>query len=647
VTWLLLAVLPAVARDGLSIGVLSHRSKAQTLVNWNYFKRELATRLPGYEVSIVPLAFDEVEAAVHDRQVDFVSVNPFIYVMLESKYGVSRIATRTRSFADHELTRFGGVIFTSADSQVHSMNDLAKIRLAAVDETSLGGYLTACREFRAVGLEQLCRPQQVEFLGSHDAVLQAVLQGRFAAGIVRTGILEAFMAQDAGFVQKIRVIESQRRDAFPQLHSTRLYPEWPIAELAHTPHVMVKQLLLALLQMPEDPATGFGWTIPHNYQPVHALLKELEIGPYHVDPEKQQRIAFYRNIIISLGIGVLVLIAWSLRAYLSRKRAQTLEQRNRVLILDALAEGVYGVDLDGLTTFVNPAVEKLTGWKPEDLLGQHQHSIMHHSRADHSPYPASECPIYDSYRANRVHRGEDDVFWRKDGSSFPVSFTSSPLTDDKGKLLGAVVAFTDITDSKEAEKSLRKAHEELAHKNRLLRELAIRDGLTGIYNRRFFDSQLQADWTRAQRSNLPLSILLCDIDHFKKFNDKYGHAAGDEVLKTVARAMQLFFKRKSDTLARYGGEEFVIILYQAPPDDTLSIANRLCRYIEESCVYQPEDGGAPVPITISIGTATRPAVELEYPATLFDLADAMLYQAKLAGRNRVMQDAGEPTRQVR
>ena len=139
----------------------------------------------------------------------------------------------------------------------------------------------------------------------------------------------------------------------------------------------------------------------------------------------------------------------SLVSPFSGDREQEREQLRQVqetsrLILEAAGEGIYGLDLEGFVTFVNPAARKMTGWSLEDLKGRTQHSLVHHSYADGSPYPQEECPIYRALRDGHVHHREDEVFWRKDGSSFPVSYTSTPILRG-GRPTGAVIVFRDIT----------------------------------------------------------------------------------------------------------------------------------------------------------------------------------------------------------
>ncbi len=145
-----------------------------------------------------------------------------------------------------------------------------------------------------------------------------------------------------------------------------------------------------------------------------------------------------------------------------RRTEQALRQlgRQNELILESAGEGIYGLDLQGNATFVNPAAAQMVGWKIEELIGQPQHEILHHSRRDGTPYPREECPIYAALRDGRTHHSSDEVFWRKDGTSFPVEYVSTPIWED-GELVGAVVNFSDITERRRAEEELRKSEADL------------------------------------------------------------------------------------------------------------------------------------------------------------------------------------------
>ena len=143
--------------------------------------------------------------------------------------------------------------------------------------------------------------------------------------------------------------------------------------------------------------------------------------------------------------------------------AQELEQlrRQHQLILNAVGEGVYGLDLKGHVTFVNPAAAAMIDWPMEELIGKSMHAVLHHSHADGSHYQREDCPIYQAFQDGSTRRVTNEVFWRQDGTSFPVEYISTPLHDEAGTLIGAVVTFRDITQRRWAEDILQRTNEEL------------------------------------------------------------------------------------------------------------------------------------------------------------------------------------------
>ena len=142
-------------------------------------------------------------------------------------------------------------------------------------------------------------------------------------------------------------------------------------------------------------------------------------------------------------------------------------RRQYQLILNAVGEGVYGLDLQGHVTFVNPAAAAMIDWEMEDLIGRSMHQVLHHSHSDGTHYARESCPIYAAFQDGSTHRVTDEVFWRKDGTSFPVEYISTPLRDEQRQVIGAVVTFRDITQRKWAESVLHQTNEELEIKVRL------------------------------------------------------------------------------------------------------------------------------------------------------------------------------------
>jgi len=171
--------------------------------------------------------------------------------------------------------------------------------------------------------------------------------------------------------------------------------------------------------------------------------------------------------------------------------------------------------------------------------------------------------------------------------------------------------------------------------NRRLDELSRTDSLTGIGNRRSFDGELVSRFEHALRYGRPLTLVMIDIDHFKKINDTFGHQAGDEVLQRIARVLQRT-TRQSDFVARFGGEEFVVLLPETPMLEGLQVAEKI------RAAVAAED--LPNRVTVSAGVATMPQPHIDSPDALIAAADAALYKAKESGRNRVEHEASPDVR---
>ena len=177
-----------------------------------------------------------------------------------------------------------------------------------------------------------------------------------------------------------------------------------------------------------------------------------------------------------------------------------------------------------------------------------------------------------------------------------------------------------------------------AQRMQLVRQ-ALQDGLTGLANRRRFDEALSAEWARSCRSGASLSLIMIDIDHFKAYNDHYGHLKGDECLATVATVLGRAFGRSHDLVARYGGEEFVCLVPESRVSDVCAMASSLCRAVFDLAA---EHATAPAGrVTISAGVASQVPLPGEPPSSLLEAADRALYEAKRGGRNRACCHHGE------
>jgi diguanylate cyclase (GGDEF)-like protein/PAS domain S-box-containing protein len=288
--------------------------------------------------------------------------------------------------------------------------------------------------------------------------------------------------------------------------------------------------------------------------------------------------------------------------------------------------------MDGIRHFVSSGSKSVLGWKPEELVGFDGMDFVHPD--DQQIGWDARAALFDG----RIARSDCFRHRHADGSWVWVEAHARIIDAlDTGGLAQYVTVIRDATDRKAAEVELARVHLRLEH-------MAAIDGLTGIANRRQFDAVALREWRRCEREKLPLSLLLLDADHFKTFNDRYGHVAGDACLRAIAQQADSIAQRPGDLAARYGGEEFLVLLSNTPDDGAAQIGERVRALIQELDTPHEGNEGHRV-VTVSIGVVTvwpgRAGETLLDVEALFAAVDAALYAAKAAGRNRVVVYSGE------
>ncbi|MBI5591703.1 MAG: PhnD/SsuA/transferrin family substrate-binding protein [Deltaproteobacteria bacterium] len=461
--------IDACASASIRIGVLAHKGTDACRLMWQPTMDYLGEALPGRQFDLVPLYFDEIEPAVKNKSIDFLICNPAIYVDLEVRYGVMRTMTLRNLVGTQIVSEFGCVVFCRADrSDLRGLRDARGQRLAATKQTSFGGWYMALREFRSAGIDPERDCARLVFLDTHPAVVRAVLSGEVDIGTVRTDTIERMAASGEIRMDEIRVIPGDAvpgsQSTFPYLHSTRLYPEWPFAKIADTTDELSREVTVALLSMPADSpaamaAQSGGWGVCLNYTSVHDCLRELRVPPYEHYGQMSWSDLWrqYWSWIVAITALIIALLG-ALLLLRGRQLAVMMVSGQNRLLLESAGQGICGIDINGITTFVNPAAGKMLGYTVGELLGKNLHALTHHTKPDGRPYPNHECPIYMACNDGTVHQGSDEFFYRKDGSAISISYSSRPIVD-MGRIRGAVICFQDITERKRTEDAQRESEE--------------------------------------------------------------------------------------------------------------------------------------------------------------------------------------------
>lgn len=285
-------------------------------------------------------------------------------------------------------------------------------------------------------------------------------------------------------------------------------------------------------------------------------------------------------------------------------------------IVENLHDGLYFVDRDRVITYWNKAAEQISGFTANEVVGKScSDNILTHVDSDGNNLCTGMCPLAATI-ADGKPREAEVYMHHKDGHRIPVSVRVSALTNRDGYIIGGVELFTDI--SNQAANDLRVKE---------LEKLALLDNLTQLANRNYIEREIQSRFEEKKRFNVPFGILFIDIDHFKKYNDIYGHPAGDEVLNFVANTF-VANTRPFDIYGRWGGEEFIGIIRNINGKDLELLGNRLRSLTENSYIIHENEK---LYVTISIGATL--ANENDTIHTLIKRADNLMYKSKAAGRN--------------
>lgn len=326
----------------IKIGVLSNQGIDDVNNRWSDTITYLDNTIIDHTFELVPMTFDDVNTMVENESIDFVLVNSAMYVDLEVNYGVTRIATVQHDYNGTITSSFGSVIFAKSDNtSISNYSDLIDKKFGAVAETSFGGWQMALLEFKTNDITPETDFASIEFAGTHDDVVNNVLNGTYDAGTVRTGILEKMIEDGIITRDDIKVINQDTSNT-SFIVSTQLYPEWPLVMTNHISDSLGNEVTTALLEMDQsNPAAVSaliaGWTIPQNYQDVHTTLRLLQVTPYENYDSLSLTNMVQQNKIFIIIILAALFIIFSFMLWVMHTRTALVKVTKRSLEMEKIA----------------------------------------------------------------------------------------------------------------------------------------------------------------------------------------------------------------------------------------------------------------------------------------------------------------------
>ncbi|MDD5335688.1 MAG: diguanylate cyclase [Rhodoferax sp.] len=475
--------LPARGAEPVRIGVLGFRTEAQSRAHWQALALALKQAIPEREFALEVLPYHELESAVMARQLDFVLTNPSHYLRLSRLGGLSSpLATLAVTEKDRYSTVFGGVVFSRAEqASINSLSQMQGKTVAAAGTESLGGYQMQAYELKKAGIN-VSQDLKLMITGMpQEKVVEAVLAGRAEVGFVRTGVLEDLVRKGRLDLNRIKVLNRQDVPEFPSLVSTRLYPEWPFAALAHLDEVLARRVAAALFLLDQNtPATQaigiHGFVVPADYTLVADLLRELRLPPFQAAPVFTLRDIWERyrwsTVGTVLAFGLILLL--SSRLYLTRRklrREHRLVTRQRQALessefrwkfaIEGSGDGLWDWNLADGTIFFSLQWKQMLGYAEHEVGQGYDEWERRIHPEDKSGALAvlqafldGKTPLYVS--EHRIRCKDGAYKWVRDRGSI-VS------RDAAGRPLRLIGTHADITQHKQAEEKLQLAANVFAH----------------------------------------------------------------------------------------------------------------------------------------------------------------------------------------
>lgn len=476
---LLLLSAPAstLAETTLTLGIFAFRPKPIMEAQYRPLIEHLEAEVPETRFQLKVLTQTEMETALTRNELDLVFTNPSHFVLLRHVNRLTgAMATLVALEKGRPVSRLGGVIMVRADrNDLRDLADLKGRRIAVPGVKFLGGYQTQAYEFLQAGID-LPTDTHLNVVGSHDEVVQTVLDGRADAGFVRTGIVEAMTREGKLPPGQIKLINRQSPPGFPYLVSTRLYPEWAFAALPHVDEHIANHIARALLRIEPDSKVAIaadihGFTVPADYLPVENLARALRLPPFEGTPEftPEDIWARYRtSLLVGLAGGAMILLmATGLLLGNRRLRQAEAALRKSEAGLSALLDNtpylMWLKDKESRFLAVNKAFVRSTAkGSAAEIVGKTDFDLWPKELAER--YRADDMEVMSTGRQKLIEAEEVHL-----GRPCWMETFKTPILDEQGKLLGTAGFARDTSERREREQ--RRLAEEMAHRDTLVREV--------------------------------------------------------------------------------------------------------------------------------------------------------------------------------
>ncbi len=458
---------PAQANDTLVLGVFAYRPKAVLEPRYQLLADYLSAELGDATVQLRVLNQDEIEHALTNHQLDLVFTNPSHYVMIRTRFSLTgALATLISLESGQATSQLGGVIIVRNDtSGLYTLADLKDCKIAIPGMKFLGGYQTQMFELMQAGID--LSQALFNVVGSHDAVVKAVLTGQADAGFIRTGLIEQLQREGTLDPTQLRILNRQRYPDFPYLVSTRLYPEWAFVALPHVDSRRVRKIASSLMLLEaEHPvaqaAMIAGFSPPADYLPVENIMRALHSPPFdQIEPITWQKLwqqhritLMIAQVFLALVVVLIVLLTRRNRQLELSSRALGAERQRLRQVMEVTGEGIWDWDIVNDQVSHNMSWCKMLGLGKEYLVHPvTQFSVLLHDE-DHAAVMAriQNCLAGQGvYRSeHRLRHADGHYLWVFDqGNVIERGLDGQPM-----RMLGSAV---DITERKHGEQALDQA----------------------------------------------------------------------------------------------------------------------------------------------------------------------------------------------